>query len=247
MSVETSIDCLYDNVFMRVLIVEDHPQLAATIGDYVELNRHQVDFAATGESALALTQSNEYDAILLDINLPRKDGLQVCAQLRTSGNAIPILMLTARDTLADTISGFNCGADDYLIKPFALEEMLVRLQAVTSRGRRNDTGTIKIDDLEIDLLKQTVQRQGRPLKLNPLQFQLLKTLVLASPKIVSRETLKSIIWPDNPPQSGALRMQIHRLRNIVNDGFDQLLIETVHGHGFRINNQRYTGYDLREK
>ncbi len=219
---------------MRVLIVEDQPDLAATIGDYLELYKHQVDFAASGESALVLTQTNEYDAILLDINLPRKDGLDVCRELRAGGSAVPILMLTARDTLDDIIAGFDRGADDYLVKPFALEEMLARLQAVTSRGRRSDTGSVSVGDLEIDLLNHSVLRQGRVLKLNPLQFQLLKTLALASPGIVSRETLESIIWQDETPQDGALRMQIHRLRNIVDKGFDRSLIETVHGHGFRL-------------
>ncbi len=219
---------------MRILIVEDQPEMAATIGDFLELNQHQVDFAGSGESALVLTQTNEYDAILLDINLPRKDGLDVCKELRAGGSTVPILMLTARDTLDDIIAGFDRGADDYLVKPFALEEMLVRLQAVTARGRRNDTGTIKVADLEIDLLKQTALRQGCVLNLNPLQFQLLKTLALASPGIVSRETLESVIWQDDAPQNGALRMQIHRLRGVVDKGFERPLIETVHGHGFRI-------------
>lgn len=221
---------------MRVLIVEDQPELAATVGDYLELNQHQIDFAATGESALMLADRLEYDAVLLDINLPRKDGLEVCSELRAGGNPVPILMLTARDTLDDIVSGFERGADDYLVKPFALEEMLVRLQAVTSRGRRIDTGTINVGDLEINLLKQTVLRQGCPLKLNTLQFQILKTLAMASPGIVSRETLESTIWEDDAPQNGALRMQIHRLRGIVDGGFDQPLIETVRGYGFRLIN-----------
>ena len=219
---------------MRVLIVEDQPELAATIGDYLELNQHQVDFAGTGEAALALVESNEFDAVLLDINLPRKDGLEVCSELRAGGNPVPVLMLTARDTLDDIVSGFERGADDYLVKPFALEEMLVRLQAVTSRGRRVDTGTINAGDLEINLLKQTVMRQGRSLKLNSLQFQILKKLALASPGIVSRDTLESVIWEEDTPQNGALRMQIHRLRSIVDEGFDQPLIETVRGYGFRL-------------
>lgn len=220
---------------MRVLIVEDQPELAATIGDYLELNQHQVDFAATGEAALVLVESTEYDAVLLDINLPRKDGLDVCTELRGGGNTVPVLMLTARDTLTDIIAGFDRGADDYLVKPFALEEMLVRLQAVTSRGRRVDTGTINVGDLEINLLKQTVLRQGRSLKLNSLQFQILKIIAMASPGVVSRETLESVIWEDDAPQNGALRMQIHRLRSVVDEGFDRPLIETVRGYGFRLS------------
>ena len=219
---------------MRILIVEDQPDLAATIGDFLELNRHQVDFAGTGESALALVDSNEYDAVLLDINLPRKDGLSVCSELRRNGSSLPILMLTARDTLDDIVAGFDRGADDYLVKPFALEEMLVRLQAVTARGRRVDTGRLRVADLDIDLQKQTALRRGRALKLNSLQFELLKTLALASPGVVSRETLEALIWRDEPPQDGALRMQIHRLRGIVDEGFAKGLIETVRGHGFRL-------------
>ena len=220
---------------MRVLIVEDQPELAATVGDYLELNRHQVDFAGTGEAALVLAEGNEYDAILLDINLPRKNGLDVCAELRARGSNIPVLMLTARDTLDDIVTGFDRGADDYLVKPFALEEMLARLSAVTSRGRRSDTGTVSAGDLEIDLLRQTALRQGRVLKLNSLQFQILKTLAMASPGVVSRETLEAFIWQDETPQNGALRMQIHRLRGIVDEGFDRSLIETVRGQGFRLS------------
>ena len=219
---------------MRVLIVEDQPELAATVGDYLELNQHQVDFAVTGESALALVEVNEYDIVLLDINLPRKDGLEVCSEMRAAGNTVPVLMLTARDTVDDIVSGFERGADDYLVKPFALEELLVRIQAVTSRGRRSDTGTIQLRGLRIDMLKLTAHRDGRMLLLNSLQFKLLKALALASPGVVSRETLETIIWQDEKPLSGALRMHIHRLRNIVDDGFDQPLIETVRGEGVRI-------------
>ncbi len=229
-----SIDRRYNVEIMRVLIVEDQPELAATVGDFLELNRYQVDFAGTGESALALMDTNEYDALLLDINLPRRDGLQVCSELRRQGQGIPVLMLTARDTLDDIVAGFEHGADDYLVKPFALEELLVRLQAVTARGRRADTGRLHLGDLEIDLRAQTASRRGRFLELNSLQFRILKTLALASPGIVSRETLEASIWQDDAPQNGALRMQIHRLRSIVDDGFDRSLIETVRGHGFRL-------------
>ena len=143
-------------------------------------------------------------------------------------------MMTARDTLDDIVAGFDGGADDYLVKPFALEELLVRLQAVTVRGRRQDTGSIEIADLHIDLFNKTVTRQGVTLKLNALQFLLLKTLALASPGVVDRQTLESLIWQDEPPQNGALRMHILRLRNAVDKNFDRPLIETVHGQGFRI-------------
>ena len=219
---------------MRVLIVEDQPDLAATIGDFLEMHNHQVDFAGTGESALALVSGHEYDAVLLDINLPRKDGLAVCTELRQRGCSLPILMVTARDTLDDIVAGFDRGADDYLVKPFALEEMLVRLKAVSARGRRVDTGNLRVGELEIDLQKQAATRCGIALRLNALQFELLKTLALASPGVVSRETLEGLIWQDEQRQQGALRMQIHRLRGIVDEGFDQGLIETVRGYGFRL-------------
>ncbi len=219
---------------MRLLVVEDQPELAETIGDYLELQGHEVDFAFTGESALGLVEDIGFDAILLDINLPRRDGLSVCNELRAAGNSIPILMMTARDTLDDIVAGFDGGADDYLVKPFALEELMVRLRAITVRGRRKDTGTISVADLQLDLLHEVATRQGITLKLNALQFQLLKALVLASPGVVARETLESNIWRDEPPQSGALRMHILRLRNAVDQDFDHSLIETVHGRGFRL-------------
>ena len=219
---------------MRILVVEDEPGLAATIGDYLALNQYQVDFAASGESALGLVEQYEFDAVLLDINLPRMDGLTVCAELRSRGETLPILMLTARDTLDDVIAGFEQGTDDYLVKPFALEEMLVRLRALSKRGRRLDTGTITVGDLELNLGMATASRRGQQLKLTSLQFNLLKTLVQASPGTVSRKTLEYIIWQDDAPDDGALRMHIHRLRNIVDKGFDHPLIATVHGKGFRI-------------
>ncbi|MEM7207457.1 MAG: response regulator transcription factor [Pseudomonadota bacterium] len=220
---------------MRILIVEDEPDLASTIGDYLEINQHQTDFAATGESALELVVNNKYDAILLDVNLPRKDGLAVCAELRANSQDFPILMITARDTLPDVIAGFDSGADDYLVKPFALEEMLARLHAISARGRRTDIGIKRVGELTIDVRNRVVQRRGRTLALNPLQFDILKTLALACPAVVSKEALEALIWQYDTPQSGALRMQIHRLRGVVDDGFNQPLIETVRGRGFRIH------------
>ena len=223
---------------MRVLIVEDNSDLAATIGDFLALNSHQVDFAGDGQVALNLLEREEFDALILDINMPRMDGLKTCKSLRAGGNGIPILMLTARDTLEDIVSGFESGTDDYLVKPFALEEMLARLLALGARGLRRDTGMLRVADLELNIGAHSAVRDGRVLPLNRLQFELLKTLALASPRVVSRETLEYVIWQGEAPDGSALRTHIYRLRNVVDKGFDEALIETVHGQGFRIAGHR---------
>lgn len=220
---------------MRILIVDDNTSLAATIGDYLSLHAYSVDYAADGQEALSLMARHEFDAVVLDIAMPRIDGLEVCTRLRQQGNATPILMLTARDTLEDKISGFDTGADDYLVKPFALEELGARLRALTSRGPRSDCGTLRVADLEINLNQRTAQRGDSALRLNRVQFELLKTLALASPNTVSREKLEYAIWRDEVPDSGALRTHIYRLRNIVDRDFERPLVHTVHSKGFRLS------------
>ncbi len=219
---------------MRILLVEDDRDLASTIQDYLTLESHSVDYAHDGRMALHLVDQLEFDAVILDVAMPRMDGLEFCEHLRAQGKGTPVLMLTARNTLEDKLRGFASGTDDYLTKPFALEELAARLRALASRGPRSDVGVRKIGDLELDFERETATRAGQTLKLNRVQFALLKALVLASPGVATRESLEYSIWGDDLPESDALRTHIYRLRNIVDRGFGAPLIHTAHGKGFRL-------------
>lgn len=219
---------------MRALIVEDNADLAANIGDFLEARGHQVDFAADGLTGLHLAATNPYDVIILDLMLPGIDGLRLAERLRRDAeNDVPILMLTARDTLDDKLAGFAAGADDYLVKPFALEELGVRLDAITRRGamrRRN----LQVGDLELDVGTRVARRAGQKLNLNPTGFQLLRILMEGFPDVVPRRELEAVVWGDEPPDSDALRTHIYHLRQVVDRPFEKKILETVHSVGYRL-------------
>lgn len=219
---------------LRVLIVEDHLDIAANVGDFLEAREHVVDFAYDGAAGRELASSSEYDALIVDIGLPGTDGLTLCEGLRASHDTTPILLLTARDTLPDKLAGFHAGADDYLTKPFALEELYVRLQSIVRRGRARTTNLLQVDDLVIDIQSGRVHRSGREISLSPMSFSLLLALAQASPGLVSRETLQHRLWGSEPPESDALRSQIYVLRRAVDRPFPTSLVQTVHGTGYRL-------------
>lgn len=218
---------------IRVLLVEDDIDLASTLLQFLELEGIECDHAANGQAGLTLGCENRYDVILLDINLPRMDGLTVCQQLREAGQDTPILMLTARDTLDDKLAGFHAGTDDYLIKPFALDEVLVRVEALAKR-RSGQIKKLSVAGLEMDLDGKQVCREGRRLKLSPTGWLLLETLMRRSPEVVSRRVLEQAVWGDELPDSNSLKVHMHKLRQQVDKGFDVPLIETVPGHGFML-------------
>ena len=178
---------------LQLLLVEDDLDLAKAIVDYLALEDIQCDHAANGLSGLNLIQQGQYDTVILDLNLPKMNGLEVCARLREQGIDVPVLMLTAKDTLDDKLTGFSKGADDYLVKPFAMEELIIRAQ-VLSRRRSGQVTKLSVSDLEVDLQTQTATRSSEPLKLSPIGFKLLETLVRASPNTVSREKLMQSVW-----------------------------------------------------
>lgn len=220
---------------MRVLIVEDHDDLARNIGDFLEHNGHSIDFASDGVVGLHLAVTEEYDAIVLDLMLPGIDGLAVCRRVREdAGSQVPILMLTARDTLDDKLRGFDAGADDYLVKPFALKELGARLAAIVKRGvrRRN---VLVVADLELDTGTLTARRRGVSLKLNRMGIRLLQELMRASPNVVTKADLEYRIWGEDAPDGHALRTHIYYLRRILDRPFDQPLLKTVHGLGYRLS------------
>jgi DNA-binding response OmpR family regulator len=220
---------------LQILIVEDNIDLAENIADYFELQGHVTDFAMDGISGLHLALTQEYDSIILDIMLPGMDGLTFCRKLRQEGKkTTPVLLLTARDTLDDKLEGFDAGADDYLVKPFELEELIARIQALVRRSELSKEKLLRIGDLELDLGTMQVHRVGQPIELNRACFKILTMLMQASPNIVSREEIELVLWGDIPPDSDSLRSHIYTLRKYIDKPFTPHLIKTVHGIGYKL-------------
>ena len=219
----------------QILIVEDNIDLAENIADYFELQGHVTDFAMDGISGLHLALSQEYDAIILDIMLPGIDGITFCRKLRQEGEkTTPVLMLTARDTLNDKLEGFDAGADDYLVKPFDLEELIARIQALVRRSELSKEKLLRIGDLKFDLGKMQVQRAGHPIELNRACLKILRILMQASPNVVYRQEIEFVLWGDMPPGSDVLRSHIYSLRKSIDKPFTPHLIRTVHGMGYKL-------------
>ncbi|MDO4708999.1 MAG: response regulator transcription factor [Pseudomonadota bacterium] len=220
---------------MRILVIEDNQDIAANLGDFLEDRGHTVDFAADGVTGLHLAVVNEFDAIVLDLNLPGMDGLEVSRKLRNEARKqTPILMLTARDTLDNKLAGFESGADDYLVKPFALQEVEVRLAALARRGKGMQTRELQVADLEYNLDTLEVRRAGKLLQLNPTALRILQALMEASPAVVTRQELENRVWGEELPDSDSLRVHIHGLRSAIDKPFGSTLIQTRHGIGYRI-------------
>jgi len=221
---------------MRILIIEDNPDIAANLGDFLEDRKHIVDFAADGKTGLQLALSHDFEAIVLDLFLPGMDGLEVCEQIRAKASRhIPILMLTARDQLEDKLEGFRRGADDYLVKPFELQEVEARLEVITRRSDPSlQTRKLQIGELHYDLDTMVVSREGVNIDLNPIGLKILRCLMRASPRVVTRAEIEADVWGDELPDSDSLRVHIHGLRSSIDKPFDQPMIQTRHGIGYRI-------------
>ncbi|MCP5145079.1 MAG: response regulator transcription factor [Gammaproteobacteria bacterium] len=229
---------------MRVLIIEDHHDIAANIGDYLEPKGYSVDFAADGVTGLHLALTETYDVIVLDLNLPAMDGIELCRKLRQDGKRdTPVLMLTARDQLDQKVEGFGAGADDYLVKPFAMKELEIRLQALHRRATSQRGGRVlKVSDLEFDPETLVVKRGGKRVDLNPTMRTLLELLMRQSPRVVSRNDLEYAVWGDDRPDGDVLRAHIHSLRAAIDKPFETRLLHTVHGTGYRLANDDATAH-----
>lgn len=220
---------------MRILVIEDNRDILANILDYLELKGFTVDCAQDGLSGMHLALTQPYDLIVLDIMLPGMDGYQLCQKLRQeANNNTPIIMLTARDALDDRLKGLHAGADDYLVKPFALSELVARIEAVLRRSSGANKRVLEVADLRYNLETLEVSRAGQPLKLNPIGLKLLATLMQRSPAVVRREALEEALWGDDIPDSDSLRSHIHQLRQSIDKPFATTLLHTVHGVGFRL-------------
>lgn len=220
----------------RLLIIEDNPELVANLYAFFEPLGYVLDDARDGASGLRRATQNDYDAILLDLMLPRLDGMALCRTLREKfQNPVPILMLTARDPVEDRVQGLALGADDYLVKPFSLKELDARIKALVRRAQgRQVQSVLAWADLRVDTRSPQAWRQGQALNLTPTTHKLLMCLMRAAPAVVRKQEMEYLIWGDEPPESGALRTHIHELRLQVDRPFHPALIATVHSVGWRL-------------
>jgi len=221
---------------MKILVIEDNKDIAENIADYLEPLGHTLDFAADGVTGLHLAVTQRFDVIVLDLMLPGIDGITLCQKLRQEGKVnTPVIMLTARDQLDDKLMGFQAGADDYLVKPFSVKELEVRIQALLKRSQSAPVDMkLKLADLQYNPDTLEAYRAEQKLELNPIQRRLLEILLKNTGRVVSREELERHIWGDILPDKDILRTHIYSLRNIIDKPFDKKLLHTIHGAGYRL-------------
>lgn len=220
---------------MRVLLAEDDQPLSASISRGLRDQAYAVDVHADGKTALTEALVVEYDIIILDVMLPSMIGYDVARALRARGLSVPILMLTARDAVADRIAGLDAGADDYLIKPFAFGELLARLRALLRRGPRLLSCILSVGDLEIDTRQRVVSRNGRQIELTAKEFMLLEYMAREEGRVVSRTEISTHVWDDNhDPMSNNIDVLVTRLRRKIDDGAYVPLIHTRRGAGYML-------------
>ena len=219
---------------LPILVVDDNLEILSNIRDYLFLKGYNVETTPSGAEAIERLQNRTYSLCVLDIGLPVIDGLSICQTLRKQQNHIPILMLTARDSIDDRVRGLEVGADDYLVKPFALRELAARIDALLRRVYGDDRNVLKVGDLVMNLQTLSVSRAGREIKLNPIGLAILRELMLKTPGIVSRAHLEAVVWNGSVPDSDSLRTNIYLLRQSVDKPFDTALIKTHPSLGWSI-------------
>jgi DNA-binding response OmpR family regulator len=222
---------------MRILVVEDEQKVADALREGLEDERYDVVVERTGEGAFFRVNTETFDVVLLDLTLPGRDGLEILRALRQRRMETPVLVLTARDSLEDRVTGLDAGADDYLVKPFAFAELLARIRALVRRGRVADAPRLTVGDLEMDLVTRKVLRGGRPVELTVREFELLEFLMRYQGQVVSRETLARDVWKETArttPLDNVIDVHIARLRRKVDLDHTIKLIHTVRGVGFML-------------
>lgn len=218
---------------MRILLVEDEPKIASFIQRGLKEEHYTVDLANDGEKGLFLAEINTYDLIILDIMLPGKDGVSVCKELRSKKIDVPILMLTAKDRLRDKVSGLDSGADDYLTKPFAFDELLARVRTLLRRKRTDKTTILKVADLELDQLSHKVKRSGKEINLTSTEYAFLEYLMLNADQIITRTMISEHVWSEDFDSfTNVIDVYINYLRNKIDKGFKKQLLHTVRGAGY---------------
>ena len=223
---------------MNILIIEDEIKTARYIKTGLSENGFFVDTSDNGNEGLELVKSNNYDLVILDVMLPGKDGWTILKELRDKGKQIPVIFLTAKDTVFDKVKGLELGADDYLIKPFAFSELLARIRALLRRGKTIQPDKIEIADLTIDLLRQTAHRNGRFLNLTKKEFMLLSLFALHKGEVLSRTLIAEQIWNINfITDTNIIDVAVRRLRQKIDDPYNIKLIRTVRGVGYILENR----------
>lgn len=221
---------------MRLLIIEDNPDIAANLAGFLEPLGYTLDFAAHGYAGLALVAQNDYDVLILDVGLPGMDGLTLCQKIRTDlKKATPVLMLTARDTVEDKVAGFESGTDDYLVKPFSMIELEARIKALARRARGTEPEQVlRVGNLTFNTRTYEAERGGQPFTLTKTGYRIFGCLMRHSPGVVTREALESAIWGDDRPDSDALRTHIHAVRQALDKVQASSMLKTVQGIGYRL-------------
>ncbi|HET9032906.1 MAG TPA: response regulator transcription factor [Dokdonella sp.] len=219
---------------MKVLIVEDELDIAANIWDFLERRGHVVDHAVDGRQGLARAVDEIFDIIILDLGLPRLDGLELCRRLRDAGSGVPVLMLTARDTLEDCLSGFEHGADDYMVKPFAMRELEARIRVLHRNGSPLEDSVLGLGELSYSSKSMLAERAGQSFPLTVSQGRILSLLIRESPNVIRHETLLNAVWGEQGGTSAALHSHVCTLRALIDRPFDKPMLQTVHGIGYRL-------------
>lgn len=220
---------------MRILLVEDEPDVARMLSKGLREQSYAVDVAADGDAATYQAEINDYDLVILDVMLPRKDGFDVCREMRQAGSGVPVLMLTARDDVQDRIKGLDSGADDYLIKPFDFHELLARTRALLRRGSSLQPEVIEVADMKINIRSHEVRRAGNIVELTAKEYALLEYLARQHGQVVSRSAIAEHVWDENFDSfSNLIEVYIQRLRRKIDDGCELKLIRTLRGEGYML-------------
>lgn len=220
---------------MRILIVEDEEKMAKALRTGLEADQFSVSVARTGEEGFFLASTEAFDLVILDLMLPRRDGMEVLAALRQRNVAVPVLILTSKDAVKDRVRGLDAGADDYMVKPFAFSELLARIRALLRRGRPELTDRLRLADLEMDTSGRTASRDGKDLQLTAREFDLLEYLMRQQGRVVSREMLARDVWQETArytPLDNVIDVHIAHLRRKIDEPFRKKLLQTVRGVGF---------------
>jgi DNA-binding response OmpR family regulator len=226
---------------VRILVVEDEKKVAKALRDGLEAEHYEVQVARTGEEGFFLVSHESFDLVVLDLMLPRRDGLEILTTLRKCGLQTPVLILTARDTVDDRVHGLDSGADDYLVKPFAFPELLARIRSLLRRGRQDQILKLQADDLTMDLVTRKIVRAGQPLELTLKEFEMLEYLLRHAGHVVSREMLARDVWRVTAratPLDNVIDVTVARLRRKIDDPFEKKLLHTVRGVGFALRSER---------
>ncbi len=220
---------------MRILLVEDEVKMSRALRRGLEREGYAVDVAADGDEGLSMASAHEYDTVVLDVMLPRRDGISVCRELRSRDHWVPVLMLTARDAVDDRVRGLDAGADDYLVKPFAFGELAARVRALVRREPNERPAVVKVRDLELDPAAHTITRRGTPVDLSPREFALLEFLMRRPGEVLRRERILEHVW-DYPSQGGSNVVDVYvgYLRRKLEDPSELPLIQTVRGVGYTL-------------